>query len=102
MTAKNINIEYQAHNELINNSLSNVRKGKGSIICVSGETGFGKTQFLNSIMNSLGVKDSGVVSTFVQCDAPIGAFNVGNSRWLGLAQRVRWILRPESVVQSLW
>jgi len=78
MNLNNINISFPEYDELLVSCLNEVRKGKGSIICVSGETGFGKTHLLKNYLEQAGVKNSGVAPVYVQCDAPIGTFKIGN------------------------
>ncbi|OGU96533.1 MAG: hypothetical protein A2475_01895 [Ignavibacteria bacterium RIFOXYC2_FULL_35_21] len=78
MNLNNININFNEFDELFATCLNEVRKGKGSVICVSGETGFGKTHLLKNYLEQAGVKNSGVAPVYVQCDAPIGTFKIGN------------------------
>ncbi len=78
MNGKLINIEVQKHKDIFLNSLTNVRKGKGSVICVSGEGGFGKTNLLNLFLKISTTKESGVLPVYVLCDSPVGSFRVSN------------------------
>ena len=57
--------------------LNEAKKGTGSVMAVSGETGFGKTHLLNTFMMEAD-KDPKTVPIFVEGQAPIGNFNVGN------------------------
>jgi ABC-type phosphate/phosphonate transport system ATPase subunit len=60
----------------IDKLLNNLSKGKGSVIAVFGETGMGKTFFLNEINNSVNRKSS-FTNLMVDCQSPIGSFKVG-------------------------
>ncbi|MBI5324813.1 MAG: AAA family ATPase [Ignavibacteriae bacterium] len=79
MNLKEINIVTHEYDELFQNRLNELKKGKGSIICISGETGFGKTHLLKYFHDAAGsVSKPAPTSVFVQCDAPIGTFKIGN------------------------
>ena len=79
MSLKEINIIDPGYEKLFGERLNELKKGKGSIVCVSGETGFGKTHLLNyfRLLVDTGSKPS-PTSVSVQCDAPIGTFKIGN------------------------
>ena len=51
-------------------------KGNGSIYCLSGEAGMGKTTILQSL--SQYCLDNSIANIFVDCPAPIGSFKVAN------------------------
>ena len=65
--------------DLFRSRLSDLKNGKGSIICVKGEIGFGKTHLLNLFMIECS-KNPDIVEVFTDTQAPIGNFNVGNIR----------------------
>jgi predicted ATPase len=61
-----------------NSALADVIKnGKGSIICYTGESGFGKTYLLETISTICTGKNSGVHSCFIESQPPIGNFKIG-------------------------
>ena len=72
------NINFPDFDDRFTSCLNDIKKGKGSIICISGETGFGKTHLLKNYLEQAGLKNSGVAPVYVKCDAPIGSFKIGN------------------------
>ncbi|MGA2298029.1 MAG: AAA family ATPase, partial [FCB group bacterium] len=63
---------------LFRKSLDDLKKGKGKIFCISGETGFGKSYVLSSFNKDISLNQSGFESVLVEGQSPIGNFNVGN------------------------
>ncbi|TAL66886.1 MAG: hypothetical protein EPN82_16645 [Bacteroidetes bacterium] len=79
MKLNEINIIEPGYEKLFGECLNELRKGNGSIICVSGETGFGKTHLLNYFQELVVAGPKPVpTAVSVQCDAPIGTFKIGN------------------------
>jgi AAA ATPase-like protein len=75
------NVNISANSELFkifNDKLIDVRKQQGSIICIDGESGYGKTHVLNQFGKECMKGDSGVDAVVVEAQAPIGKFQVGN------------------------
>jgi hypothetical protein len=64
--------------DLFKRCISNARQGKGSILCVTGEIGFGKTHTLNTFAIECTTKGSGITGVYIESQAPIGKFNIGN------------------------
>jgi hypothetical protein len=64
--------------ELIESKAKLLEKGNGSVVAISGETGFGKTHFLQYIREKYSKKNSNKVVAYSESQAPIGNFNVGN------------------------
>ncbi len=71
--------EIQRNLDFFRNRASELKNGTGSIICVKGEIGFGKTHLLNLFMIECS-KNPDIVEVFADTQAPIGNFNVGNIR----------------------
>lgn len=61
-------------------SLDDLRSGKGSIIVLSGESGFGKTHLMNHFQMICDDKDKTINKIYSESQAPIGKFNIGNIR----------------------
>lgn len=59
-------------------SVKNAKNNKGSIILLSGESGFGKTHILGYFHDEYKHGTLGIKSVFTEGQAPIGKFNVGN------------------------
>ena len=78
MTSQYQNIDHTDQLEIFRTALSKADQGKGSIICVNGEQGFGKSHLLKSFFSELTSKKSDYFSAFVECQAPIGNFNISN------------------------
>ena len=77
---KNINEEFIGQElslGMLNNAFQNLMKGKGSITCISGETGMGKTYLLKHFQD-IALSTDNVSSVYVQCQVPIGNFNVAD------------------------
>ncbi|MFH1050245.1 MAG: AAA family ATPase [bacterium] len=73
---KNIGIE--KHLSVFDKCLSDFKEGKGSIIAISGEEGYGKTFLLNSFADRANEKESGIKIIIEKNVSPIGSFNIGN------------------------
>lgn len=58
--------------------INNLQSGRGAIVCVTGETGFGKSTLLNAFDGLCASKDYNIVHTYVRTQAPIGKFDVSN------------------------
>lgn len=74
-TFRDQNIEH--NQKLFRRCLTDLKKGSGAVIGISGETGFGKTHLLNMFSIEAG-KHEDIMDIFVEGLAPIGNFNVGN------------------------
>ena len=62
--------------QLIEKLLANLKKGSGSILAIHGETGMGKSYFMEEINRSCN-RRSNITNVMVDCQAPIGSFKVG-------------------------
>ncbi len=71
------NPEAQRNISIFKDSLASLKKGRGAIICISGETGFGKTHLLNTYSIECQARGEQLQSAMVETSAPIGNFNVG-------------------------
>lgn len=58
-------------------AIRNAKKGVGGIIGIAGESGVGKSYFLNTLIESLHSEEE-LNAVLVECQAPIGNFNVAN------------------------
>jgi tetratricopeptide (TPR) repeat protein len=82
---------------IIRNALNKLEDGKGSIICISGESGYGKTTLLKQIAHE-SVNNFAIISIYVQCQAPIGNFNVSNIQPLyPFARAMEFLLNRKSL-----
>lgn len=77
MAENSIIIGNQFISNLINDSLNNLSRGNGSILLISGESGFGKTHILNYIYDKYKQK-SNYKTVITETQSPIGNFNLGN------------------------
>jgi tetratricopeptide (TPR) repeat protein len=66
---------------LFEEKLHLLKNGKGSILAIEGEEGFGKS-FLMYEMMKIARKDDALISIMVENEAPIGNFNVSNLQQL--------------------
>jgi predicted ATPase len=66
------------HLEVFTSCLNDLSKGKGSIIAISGEEGYGKTHLLNTFAEEAKKNNSYVNIIFEKNVSPIGSFNIGN------------------------
>lgn len=83
--------------QIIKDSLRKLEDGKGSIICISGESGYGKTTLLKQI-GIESVNDFAIIGIYVQCQAPIGNFNVSNIQPLyPFARAMEFLLNRKSL-----
>jgi predicted ATPase len=78
MAAQTKLIGNEYFNQLLLDSISKVKNGNGSVILLSGESGFGKSYLLNFYADELKNPKYGVKSLFTEGQAPIGKFNLGN------------------------
>ncbi len=69
--------------EIILKEAENLSKDKGSIIAVSGATGFGKSLLLSTLITSFAESNSYNVS-FAEGQAPVGNMNIGNLQALSV------------------
>ncbi len=58
-------------------AIRETKKGNGSVIGIAGESGVGKSFFLNHLIDSLQNEEE-LNAVLVECQAPIGNFNVAN------------------------
>ncbi len=72
------NIEFQRELSLYRKKISEAAKGRGSIIAVEGESGFGKSYLLEGMHVVSSEKSSGMRSIFVEAQRPIGDYKIGS------------------------
>lgn len=83
--------------QVIREAITKLDNGIGSIICVSGESGYGKTTLLKQVALE-SVNDFAIISIYVQCQAPIGNFNVSNIQPLyPFARAMEFLLNRKSL-----
>ncbi len=83
--------------QIIRNALRKLEDGKGSIICLSGESGYGKTTLLKQVAIE-SVNDFSIIGIYIQCQAPIGNFNVSNIQPLyPFARAMEFLLNRKSL-----
>lgn len=63
---------------LLIDCINNAKKGMGAVIAVSGDTGYGKSHLLQYMYNEALRRAGGIASVHVECQQPVGNFNVGN------------------------
>ena len=68
--------------EILNASRERLKKKKGTVIFISGETGFGKTTLMRYFEKDTQLNDKALVSMSA-CQAPVGNFMVGALQPLG-------------------
>ena len=77
--SENINlVGNQFFSSLFDESVRKAQSGSGSIILLTGESGFGKTHILNHYLELYKTGAKGIRAVFTEGQAPIGKFNVGN------------------------
>ncbi|MFP4527414.1 MAG: ATP-binding protein [Candidatus Kapaibacterium sp.] len=77
--AESIKIVGQDHNiALFRDKLNQAKKGQGSVMVIQGEAGFGKSHLMNKYLEIASEKNSGAIGIYVESQAPIGTFKVGN------------------------
>jgi hypothetical protein len=86
--------------DIFRKALANARKGTGSIICISGENGYGKSFLLDIYTEECAKKDSGVVGVNVEGQPPIGNFNIGNIQPLLPFQRALEMLLSNNTITA--
>ena len=91
-------LEREHEVNIFRKSLTNVRRGEGSIICIAGESGYGKSFLLDNYAEECAKKESGVVGVMVEGQPPIGSFNVGNLQPLLPFQRALEKLLSNNVI----
>jgi predicted ATPase len=74
---QNIIIGQDDNLAIVRKAIRNVKKGNGGIIGIAGEPGVGKSYFLNNLIENLH-SDIELDFVIVECQAPIGNFNVAN------------------------
>lgn len=83
--------------QTIRNSFKKLDDGNGSIICIAGESGYGKTTLLKQVALE-SVNDFAIISIYVQCQAPIGNFNISNIQPLyPFARAMEFLLNRKSL-----
>ena len=68
--------------EILNSSRERLKKKKGTVIFISGETGFGKTTLMRYFEKDTQLNDKALISMSA-CQAPVGNFMVGALQPLG-------------------
>ncbi|MFM7338835.1 MAG: AAA family ATPase, partial [Bacteroidota bacterium] len=68
--------------DLLHSSAERLKKKQGSVVFVSGETGFGKTTVLRVFEQEMQLQDKALVS-MAACQAPVGTMQVGMLQPLG-------------------
>lgn len=82
MEQQNITIHRAKALDLLHSSAERLKKKQGSVIFVSGETGFGKTTALRIFEQEMQMQDKALVS-MASCQAPVGTMQVGMLQPLG-------------------
>jgi predicted ATPase len=84
-------------NNLINESLANLSKSNGSILVLSGESGFGKTHIINYYYEKYKQKSTFKTVT-TEAQYPIGNFNLGNLQPLyPFSKAIENILKDQNI-----
>ncbi len=78
MRKKDIIIGQEQNLKIFKNALSNVNKGKGCVISVSGDAGSGKTASLKMFLEECRRGKNGTAGLFIEGQLPIGKFMVGS------------------------
>ena len=73
-----INIGIEDHIELFRTRIEELKQGKGSVISVKGESGFGKTHLAKTLSEESARRGAQVKAVMTEAQAPIGKFNLGN------------------------
>lgn len=73
-----VDIHFTKELGIFRSKLSDLKDGKGAVISISGESGFGKSYLLEAIESLSAQKNSNVTCVSVRNQGPIGKFNVGN------------------------
>lgn len=78
--AKDLSGDIFFSNELsvLRERIAKLKTGCGTIICITGETGFGKSTLLNAYAGLCVSKEYNLLNTYVKTQAPIGKFDVSN------------------------
>lgn len=82
MEQQNITIHRAKTLDLLHSSVERLKKKQGSVVFVSGETGFGKTTVLRVFEQEMQQQDKALVS-MAACQAPVGRMQVGMLQPLG-------------------
>jgi energy-coupling factor transporter ATP-binding protein EcfA2 len=82
MEQQNITIHRAKTLDLLHSSVERLKKKQGSVVFVSGETGFGKTTVLRVFEQEMQQQDKALVS-MAACQAPVGTMQVGMLQPLG-------------------
>ena len=82
MEQQNIIIQRAKTLDILHSSAERLKKKQGSVIFLSGETGFGKTTLLRVFEDSSQKQDKALVS-MAACQAPVGTMQVGMLQPLG-------------------
>jgi len=72
---------------ILRNCLVRLGKGQGSVVCISGEAGLGKSFLLSSFSDEVAANNS-IDSVFVQCQPPIGNVRISSLQPLLPFQRI--------------
>ncbi len=71
-------IHFSGELKYFRQKIHELKEGTGSILCVSGESGFGKSHLLDLFERAADSMNSGISYTLVKTQPPIGRFMVGN------------------------
>lgn len=82
MEQQNIIIQRAKTLDILHSSAERLKKKQGSVVFLSGETGFGKTTLLRVFEDSSQKQDKALVS-MASCQAPVGTMQVGMLQPLG-------------------
>ncbi len=63
---------------IIKNAINDTKSGKGSIILISGETGYGKTYLTKNSIELCNLSENNITGFYSECEVPIGKFNISN------------------------
>jgi energy-coupling factor transporter ATP-binding protein EcfA2 len=73
-----------------------LKNGKGSVVCVAGESAFGKTTLLRAFAGEA-AHDDELNMIYAECQTPVGTFNLGNLQpFLPFARALEELLNHEN------
>ena len=99
MEQQNIIIQRAKTLDILHSSAEKLKKKQGSVIFLSGETGFGKTTLLRVFEDSSQKQDKALVS-MAACQAPVGTMQVGMLQPLGPFLRLIEELKSSETVMT--
>lgn len=99
MEQQNIIIQRAKTLDILHSSAERLKKKQGSVIFLSGETGFGKTTLLRVFEDSSQKQDKALVS-MAACQAPVGTMQVGMLQPLGPFLRLIEELKSSETVMT--